>query len=99
MTLTENKASKPYLVYIIQSLSRHRTYVGVTLDVTRRVKEHNAGSAKATRPFGPWKLIYSEEGLSKVKAYKREYYLKHKEGRNEKLELIKRRGEACLASN
>lgn len=58
-------------MYIIQSLTHQRTYVGVTLDIESQVKEHNTGSAKATWPFGPWRLIYIEGGLNKVDAYKR----------------------------
>jgi len=66
-----------------------RHYVGITTDPARRLAEHNAGSAKSTRPFGPWKTIYTEEFESRSEACKREWFLKHAEGRKEKLSIIK----------
>ena len=80
-----------YFVYMIENESR-RHYIGITTDPERRVKEHNRGSAKSTRPFGPWKLIYIEEFDSRSEACKREWYLKHTEGRKEKSEIIKKYG-------
>jgi len=77
-----------HFVYIIKSISRNRYYIGYTIDIERRVREHNAGSAKSTRPFGPWKLIYSESFDKKSDAYKREYHLKHAKGRKEKSDII-----------
>ena len=65
-----------------------RHYVGITTDVDRRLKEHNKGSAKSTRPFGPWKLIHTEEFLNRSEALKREYYLKHEKGKKEKQSII-----------
>ena len=82
-----------HFVYIIKSISKKRYYIGYTIYIERRVKEHNAGGAKSTRPFGPWKLIYSETFDDKSEAYKREYYLKHAKGRKEKLSLIEKYGE------
>jgi putative endonuclease len=49
------------VVYAIWSELRNRIYVGMTTDLVRRVKEHNLGKTKSTKPFRPWKLIYTEE--------------------------------------
>jgi len=80
-----------YFVYMIEN-SKGRHYIGITTDPERRVAEHNRGSAKSTRPFGPWKLIYTEEFATRSEACKREYSLKHAEGRKEKLNIISRFG-------
>jgi len=77
-----------YFVYVIKSLSQKRFYIGITTDVTRRVKEHNKGSAKSTKPFGPWRVVYKEEYNSRSEALKREYFLKHSKGRVEKQKII-----------
>ncbi|XP_022152567.1 structure-specific endonuclease subunit SLX1 [Momordica charantia] len=49
---------KPWCVYlIISSNSPFKTYVGVTLNFSRRLKQHNGeikGGAKATRAGRPW---------------------------------------------
>lgn len=81
-----------HFVYILSSLHHKRYYIGYTIDIARRLEEHNVGGAKATNPFKPWRLIYSEEFDSKSEAYKREWHLKHAPGRKEKLEIIEKYG-------
>ena len=81
-----------FYVYIIRSLKDNRSYVGFTVDLERRLLEHNNGNTKSTRPFRPWKMIYSECYDNRSDAYKREWHLKHSEGRKEKLDLIQKFG-------
>ena len=83
-----------YFVYMLENANK-RHYVGITTDPARRLIEHNVGSAKSTRPFGPWKTIYAEEFDSRSEACKREWYLKHAEGRKEKLGIIEKYGEVA----
>ena len=47
----------PWTVYVLQSTTLERTYVGVALDVAERSLQHNGerpGGAKATRAGRPW---------------------------------------------
>lgn len=65
-------------VYVLGSDSGlgYRTYVGWTLDLERRLSEHNAGrGAKSTRGRA-WCLIYAERLPSRVDAMRREWHLK-----------------------
>jgi len=80
-----------YFVYIIEN-DKNRHYVGMTMDPKRRLVEHNNSGAKSTRPFRPWKMIYVEEFCFRSDACKREWHLKHSEGRKEKLEIIQKFG-------
>jgi len=84
-----------HFVYILKSIRFKRYYIGYTVDVERRVVEHNIGNTKSTRPFKPWKLIYYEEYNNKSEAYKREWHLKHPKGYKEKLEIINKFGEVA----
>lgn len=68
-------------VYILQSLSASKTYVGSTIDIDRRLSEHNLGKSTFTKAFLPWKLIYKEELESLEGARKRERYFKSAAGR------------------
>lgn len=46
-----------WYVYVLVSTRARRTYVGVALDVERRLRQHNgllAGGARATRAGRPW---------------------------------------------
>lgn len=48
-----------YLVYVLLSESGQRTYVGITLDMGRRLEQHNGarpGGARSTRAGRPWNL-------------------------------------------
>jgi putative endonuclease len=47
----------------------------------KRLKEHNFGKNKSTKPFKPYKLIFYEAFLNKVDAKNREKYLKSGYGR------------------
>lgn len=56
----------------------YRTYVGWTLDLERRLAEHNSGGvagAKSTRGRA-WNLIYAERLATRGEAMSREWYLK-----------------------
>ena len=71
-----------YFVYSIQSENNpDRYYVGLTLDVGRRLEEHNAGKSLHTNKFKPWKLVSYTAFIDKSKAEKFEAYLKTSSGR------------------
>jgi len=65
-------------VYVLgsQTAQGYRTYVGWTLDLERRLAEHNAGTgAKSTRGRS-WCLIYAERLPTRIEAMRREWHLK-----------------------
>jgi predicted GIY-YIG superfamily endonuclease len=47
-------------LYILESLTTGRFYVGSTSDLDRRMEEHARGHSPSTRGRGPWKLAYRE---------------------------------------
>ena len=66
-----------YYVYLIQSLTTGKSYVGFTSkspDI--RIKEHNGGSNSFTGSGKPWKLVYYESFLCVSCARLRERFLK-----------------------
>ena len=65
-----------YFVYVIQSKVDNRLYVGLSRDVTRRIKEHNLGYVKPTKGYRPWILAHKEKIGSRKNARIREKYLK-----------------------
>lgn len=72
--------------------SDNTLYTGYTTDPERRLAAHNNGKgAKYTRFRLPCRLVYYEEFSDKSSALKREYEIKHKYSRKQKLELIKAR--------
>ena len=63
-------------------------YTGWTLDLNKRIEEHNNGTgAKYTRTRRPVKLVYSQKFDTRAKASQREYQIKDLT-RKEKQKLI-----------
>ena len=61
-----------FYVYILQSESTGRFYVGYSESPERRLLEHNIGKVKSTRNYRPWIKIYQEEFSTEVEAVRRE---------------------------
>lgn len=80
-------SSVMYYVYVIESIKKGNLYIGFTNDLRQRLKKHNQGLNKSTKPYIPWNLIYYEACLHKKDAERREHYFKTNQGRR----LLKRR--------
>lgn len=70
-----------YFVYVLESLRDGKRYVGFTVNLKKRLTEHNNGLSFATKPRLPMKLIYFEACTNKEDAQRREKYLKTTRGR------------------
>ena len=77
-----------WVVYILKSSVSGVLYTGITNDLNKRVKSHNAGKgAKFTRAGRPWTVVYQEPVQDKSAALRREIAIK-KLTREQKLTLI-----------
>lgn len=65
-----------YVVYAIVSEVGNRIYVGLTRNLTRRLKEHNSGFVRSTKSYRPWTVFYTENAVDRVEARTMEKYLK-----------------------
>jgi putative endonuclease len=65
-----------YFVYILQSDSSGKYYIGSTDNIQRRVSQHNAGYSKATKSGVPWVLKRAEEYSTLTEARQREAQIK-----------------------
>jgi len=64
-----------FYVYVLKSIKqRDELYVGYTVDLIKRLKEHNRGLNFSTKPYLPWQLIHYEAYLSETDAKRREKY-------------------------
>lgn len=71
-----------FYVYILKSLShKDELYIGYTVDLKRRLLEHNQKQNFSTKRYTPWKIIYYEACLNEIDAKRREKYLKTSQGR------------------
>ncbi|OGC21363.1 endonuclease [candidate division WOR-1 bacterium RIFOXYB2_FULL_42_35] len=70
-----------HTVYVLRSLKVKKSYVGMSIDLERRLKEHNSGKNLYTSRYLPWEIIYVEQYESKEEAVKREKFLKTSSGR------------------
>ncbi|MFA6410675.1 MAG: GIY-YIG nuclease family protein [Candidatus Buchananbacteria bacterium] len=79
-----------YYLYILKCADK-TLYTGITVDLARRLKEHNSSrlGAKYTRARRPVKLVYTKKFKNRSLATKAESKIK-KLSREEKLKLIKK---------
>jgi len=77
-----------HYVYILKSEAENRFYTGVTSNIEARLRNHNKGGTRSTKPFIPWKIVYVEKYININDTYKREYYLKSPKGYLEKKSII-----------
>ena len=77
-----------YQVYILKSTVDKNLYIGLSANVQKRLKAHNAGNVRSTKHRRPFKLLYTETLKSRVEARTREKYLKSLKGAREKLDII-----------
>jgi putative endonuclease len=64
-------------VYVLLSRGKpKRTYVGWTVDLERRVLQHNKGTGARTTRGGTWLLVYAERYRTRNAAMRREVFLK-----------------------
>jgi putative endonuclease len=78
-------------IYILRSLKNNSYYIGSTINIENRLKEHNSGRTKFTRHLIPWelKLFYPMQTIKEARQL--EYKLKKLKSRKiiEKIILTK----------
>jgi len=79
-----------FYVYVLRSQRDGKLYTGVTSDLDRRIREHNAGKTKSLRGRRPLVLAYWEQHPTKAQALVRERYSKTPEGGVVKQALVAR---------
>ena len=85
----------PFCVYVLVSQRDGDLYIGLTIDLDRRLKEHRNGNSFATSYRLPFELIFCEFYRSKIDALRRERYLKSTKG-NRIVRLMLRGGLAAI---
>jgi putative endonuclease len=71
-----------FTTYVLYSPNFGRIYIGQTDNVEARLRRHNSGGVKSTKPYLPWKLILSEHFETRSEAMNREKELKAHQGRD-----------------
>jgi len=69
-----------YFIYILRSSFKGRYYIGHTVNVLDRLREHNRGWVRSTKSGIPWVIVYSEKFRTKQNAVRRELQIKSYKG-------------------
>ncbi len=86
--MTKLPGSEPWFVYILRCADGS-FYTGVTTDIDRRRRQHNAGTAaRYTRSRRPIRVVYRETAASHSAALRREAAIKSLT-RPQKIRLIR----------
>jgi putative endonuclease len=65
-----------YYLYILQSESTGRFYIGQTQNVPERLVYHNANYSKSLKNRGPWRLVFTQQFRTRSEAVRRERQIK-----------------------
>ena len=67
-----------YFVYVLGSSGKngYQTYVGWTIDLERRLTQHNAGTGARSTRGRIWTILYVERHATRREAMSREWHLK-----------------------
>ncbi|MGE0642859.1 MAG: GIY-YIG nuclease family protein [Nitrospira sp.] len=77
-----------YYLYILLNEAGTRTYTGVSDDIEKRLKEHNEGKVTSSRPYRPYKVIYTQAFTTLRETRQEERYYKSATGRRRLKEII-----------
>lgn len=91
--------SNYYIVYILESDLDKERYVGFTINLQKRIMEHNAGKNFSTKFRKPFKLIYAELCTNREDATRREYYFKTTDGRRFLIKRLKNYYDSKITNN
>ncbi|KKP39548.1 MAG: hypothetical protein UR30_C0010G0044 [Candidatus Peregrinibacteria bacterium GW2011_GWC2_33_13] len=70
-----------FTVYILRSIKTKKHYIGYTIDINKRLLQHNTRLNRSTIRGIPWEVIYSETGFnSRQRAMRREKEIKNWKG-------------------
>ncbi len=70
-----------YFVYILYSSQLNQYYTGHSADLDDRLYRHVDSGSKSTKKASDWKIVYTEEFISKSDAYQREMEIKKQKSR------------------
>jgi putative endonuclease len=76
-----------WFVYVLKSITHNWYYVGSTNRLDARIKEHNNGKVKSTKPYKPFIFIFTK--IFDLEEEARAYERKLKDCRIEKEKIIK----------
>ena len=79
-----------FYIYILQSETTTKFYIGSTSNIEDRLIRHNGGRSKATKTGIPWKLVYTEEFETRSEAIRRELEIKSWKSHNRVAQLVER---------
>lgn len=83
-----------WFVYVIINKAKDYKYIGISQDLNKRLKQHNAGVTQSTKPHRPFeRIIQLAECSTAVEARKQEKYFKSGIGRKHIKNLILSIGE------
>ncbi|MBR9917954.1 GIY-YIG nuclease family protein [bacterium] len=88
-----------FYIYAISSISRNYIYIGLTSNIEERIRRHNKGYEKTTKPFVPFKLIYFECKPTRQEAREREKFRKKSYNRKKLKQMAKNKCQLPLKPN
>ena len=78
-----------FVICVLHSRSVEKYYIGQTINLDRRLKDHNSGLSNYWKVGIPWDLVFTKSFNSRSEAMKYETFLKAKKSKSFIDKLIK----------
>ena len=84
-----------YYLYILESISSGKFYVGYSENPERRLEFHNSIEKGFTSRYRPWKIVYTKVYYTKKEAMEAERLVKGWKSRKKVIELVNGKISLC----
>jgi len=78
-----------YYTYVLKSRKDKKLYIGYTIDLKKRLLQHQNGEVESTKYRRPLELVFYEAFKDKRDAARREKYFKTEKGKSSLKQMIR----------
>jgi len=78
-----------YYTYVLKSRKDKKLYIGYTIDLKKRLLQHQNGEVESTKHRRPLELVFYEAVKDKRDAARREKYFKTEKGKSSLKQMIR----------
>ncbi|MCD6429097.1 GIY-YIG nuclease family protein [bacterium] len=78
-----------YYTYVLKSRKDKKLYIGYTIDLKKRLLQHQNGEVESTKHRRPLELVFYEAFKDKRDAARREKYFKTEKGKSSLKQMIR----------
>ena len=88
-----------FYTYVLYSNQHNRFYIGLSANLVERIKHHDKGMVRSSKPYRPWTLVWFMEHQTRSEAFSRERKLKNLKSHKRLVTYMHTNGSLMLDSS